>query len=357
MKVSTKELKKGCILITDIFSKTTHPIIPKQTVLSEIHLDVLKAFNIQEVDVDRLLADGTPFEVQAAKEESGEEDEKEMSALIMAYHKAVKGYKKQFSAIQNGQAFQYFEMRRIFDPLVARFIREPQLILNLHHYSRVDEYYFHHAVAVGLLAALLAKQLKFNNKETADIGLAGLLADIGMTKLPPQLLHSTQSLSDQDVKRLRQHPIYSYQLLKVEPRLKEGVLLGVLQHHEREDGSGYPLGIKGAQTHPYSKIIAVADTFQAMMTERPYRPKQLIFKVIEVIKADQFNKFDLRVVNSLLETAVHIAIGMKVVLSNGGIGEIVFIDPALPTRPILRMENNQPLSLKDHPPLYIEKVL
>nr|WP_239541262.1 HD domain-containing phosphohydrolase [Pullulanibacillus pueri] len=245
----------------------------------------------------------------------------------------------------------------MLSPLIHTFIKDPKQALTLYHYCQQEEYLYHHSVSVALLSALLAKKLKYDSKAVLDIGFAGLLADAGLAKLPPRLLKKMTDLNDYDIKQFKQHPVFGYQMLKKDPRVHEGILLGVLQHHEKEDGSGYPLGIKGTQLHPYSKIIAVVDYFHAMICSRPHHPKYPLYKALESLKNDRFSKYDSRIVRCFFEDVLHVSIGTKVRLTNQEVGEIIYVDTNDPTRPILRMEGEQTLSLKDHKDLFIDDIL
>ena len=363
MRVHRSELVEGCILSSDVFSKSENPIIPKKTALTREHLEVLKAFNINSVNVESVLANGQPYKPglehtsDTLTDSEGWELESGDPQYTSKYFKAVKQFENYFKAWQKGESVNFIVIKAMLDPLIHTFIEEPKRALNLYHYSQEDEYLYHHAIYVGLLSAILANKMKYETSQVYDIALSGLLADAGMAKLPPRLLQKPMGLNDAEVKQIRQHPVFSYQMLKAQKEMKADVLLGVLQHHEREDGSGYPLGIKGEQLHPYSKIIALADSFHAMICERPYRPKQPLYKVLEILKKEQFGKFDPQVLNSLYDLAIFHSLGTKVRLTNNEIGEIIFVDKLNPTRPILKMRNEQTLSLMDYPSLFIDDLV
>ena len=114
-----------------------------------------------------------------------------------------------------------------------------------------------------------------------QIGLAGVLADSGMSRLNPNWLIKGTELTIQEFKEMKKHPTYSYQLVENITALTKAAKLAILQHHERLDGSGYPLGVKADKIHPYAKIIAIVDTYHAMTSERAYKPKKSPFKVME----------------------------------------------------------------------------
>ena len=136
--------------------------------------------------------------------------------------------------------------------------------------------------------------------------LAGFLADCGMSKVDQFILQKKPTLTARRIEVIKFHVSYSYNMVKNIPFLNEGTKLAVIQHHERMDGSGYIFGLKGKKIHPMAKIVAVADTFHAMTSERLYRSKRSPFKVIELIKQDYFGKFDLETVKSLESGMMHL---------------------------------------------------
>ena len=178
-----------------------------------------------------------------------------------------------------------------------------------------------------------------------------------MAKLPPRLYEKPNHLTKMEFSQLEQHPVYSYQMLKDLPSIREGVVLAALQHHERLDGSGYPLKIKNQKLHPYGKLIAVIDVYHAMISIRPYRPKQSPFKVLELMSQEQFGKFDPQILFLLIDEIVRLSIGTRVRLSNFDVGEIVFTERSQPTRPIVRLEGGSTIALKDHRELFIDEIL
>ena len=136
---------------------------------------------------------------------------------------------------------------------------------------------------------------------------------------------------------IRKHPIYSYQMIKDIPVLKQSIKAAVFQHHERLDGSGYPTGERGERIPMEAQIIAVADVFHAMTSERAYRAKEASFKVLEKIKEEEFGKFNLKVTDALLSVVSDLSIGSKVLLSNLEHGEVLYINSNAPTRPLIKL--------------------
>lgn len=188
--------------------------------------------------------------------------------------------------------------------------------------------------------------MKCNRADVYQAAIGGCLADCGMAKLPPRLLSRTGSLTADDYEEIHSHPIFSYKMIKDSSVIKDSVKIAVLGHHGRLDGTGYPQKLKTKPMNLFSKIIAVADVFHAMTSERTYRKKQSLFKVLEMILHDDFGKFDIGVVKVLLSSFANFFIGSRVKLNNGFIAVIIFIDAGSETRPVIKvMESEQIINL------------
>ncbi|HHY74945.1 MAG TPA: HD-GYP domain-containing protein [Bacillus bacterium] len=360
MRVNPNQVTEGCMVSEDVFSLTQIPIVPKNTVLTSKNLEFIKAFLIQDIQIESTLVTGEPFKPsQVIQEEVVQKKvEAAQQGLVELYLKAVQGYKKLFLGWQSGIAVDMPSVRGIVVPVIEKALETPREIFSLHHYCIAEDYLYHHAITVAALSALLAKNLNFTKGDCIQIGLAGAMIDCGMAKIPPKIFNKKGYLTREEYDEVKKHPIYSYILLKDIKFLKEEVKKAVYQHHERIDGSGYPNGVNSDYIYPYERIISVADVYHAMTSERNYHSKQSPFKVLESILQDQFGKFDVRVVQALTTIMTNFSSGTKVRLSNSETGEIVFIEQKYPTRPMVRLDaTGEIIQLIKHRDLYIEEIL
>lgn len=213
-------------------------------------------------------------------------------------------------------------------------------------------------MAVCVISGYIAKKLGFSHGEIVQIAIAGCLIDCGMSKFNISTIQKQTALTKEEYLDIKGHPLYSYDMVQNLPLLTEYSKQAILQHHERLDGSGYPRGEKLDKIHPYAKIIAVADLFHAMTSERAYRRKQSPFKVVEMLQSDFFGKYDIASIHALSSGIINFSIGSKIKLSNGIVAEILFFDSSSPTRPLVKVEaNNEIIDLKKHKRLMIEEIL
>ncbi|MFD2443703.1 HD-GYP domain-containing protein [Bacillus sp. CGMCC 1.16607] len=362
MKVRIKELQEGCILTKDVYSWTNRPIITKKTVLTGEMIEVLHAFLIKDVTVEKTLVNGMPFiPAELIEEDNPKIDNKNIKVVkgfIDLYLEAVKDYKREFLSWQAGLPIKIGPIREILLPLLDKLEESPSEIFYLHHLSNKEDYLYHHAVTVGLVCGFIGKKLNFPKGDWVQLSLAGCLADCGMAKINPTIINKKTALTASEYEEVKKHPIYSYRLVQEIQVLRQDTKVAILQHHERIDGSGYPLGDQNSKINTFAKIIAVADIFHAMTSERMYKSKQSPFKVLEMILQDSFGKFDMSVVKVLISALMNFSIGGKVKLSDGQTAEIVFIDGQNPTRPLIKLlETDDIIHLEKNRHLFIEEVL
>ncbi|WP_208651102.1 HD-GYP domain-containing protein [Ureibacillus thermophilus] len=365
--VNVNNLELGEIVAKDIFVNTRYPIVAKNTPISSEHLQVFKAFNIKEIPV---LVESIE---KTASNKSNKEDVKSENEIVATvenekvttndsfekeYLEKVEIFKAEFKNWEAGKNIEIIKIREIISPLIKLVLEDRSFLFDLNHYSNPIEYIYHHCISTGLIAATLANKMGFDRGNTLQIGIAGVLADCGMAKVPIMIRNKKAPLTAEDVNEIRKHPIYSYNMVKELSQLKNEMKIAILQHHERLDGSGYPIGLKMERISHLGQIIAVADTFHAMTCDRLYRPKESLFKVIEMIKDSEFGKFDIQVVNTLTNLVAELPIGTKVELSNSEKAEIIFINQLHPTHLLVKLLNNgEIIDLSKETSLTISRVL
>ncbi|MFC4402318.1 HD-GYP domain-containing protein [Gracilibacillus xinjiangensis] len=357
MQVHPNQLIPGCILLKPVEGKTKHPIIFDNTVIEEKHIEVLQHFGVKAIEVSERLVSGVTFQPGDLKEESKDETGTATTDFATLYKKAVQSYKTLFKKWQSGSPINVNELRRIVIPLF-NCMEDIQLdVFLLHKYATKEDYFYHHGISVALISAHLAKKVGYH-KEWIQIGIAGILADCGMAKLDSTIMQKERTLTLSEYNEIKKHATLSYRLVENIAGLSKEVKLSILQHHERLDGSGYPLGVKDDKIHPFAKIIAISDTYHAMTSERCYRKKQSPFKVIEEMLILAYTKFDYVLLQTFAQTLLNYSIGTSILLSNGQEAIIVYAKPETPIRPIVRLTStNEVISLKDKPALFIEKII
>lgn len=360
MRVHIQELQEGCILSEDIFSMTNRAIISRKTVLTKDLLKVLKVFLIEEAVVEKTMINGMPF-VPAeiiGDAKSAPETKVNESSFLDTFLIGVQNYKREFFAWQSGLPIEIAKIRNIIIPLIDKMERNPSEIFTLHHLSTNEDYLYQHAVAVGIISAFIGKKLNLNKGEIVQLALGGCLADAGMAKINPGILQKNTSLSSEEFEEIKKHSTHSFKMIQNISLLRESTKIGILKHHERLDGSGYPFGEQSNKINQTGKIIAVADAFHAMTSQRLYRRKQSPYKVLEMLLHDSFGKYDIQSIQALGSGIMTFSIGSRVKLSDGQIAEILFVEDKSPTRPLVKIEGTQEIiHLEKNRQLFINEVL
>lgn len=252
------------------------------------------------------------------------------------HNENIKAIKSTLHDISSGKSLDYEKVNEVSESIFDKINENRDIVGCLNQIQSVDDYTYTHSVNVSLICMLIGKWMKFGPVMIKDILQAGLLHDIGKSKVPSEIIKKPGALSSEEFAEIKKHPIYSYRILENVPGISKDICMGVLMHHEREDGSGYPVGAKSEQIHPFAKIIAVADIYDAMTSERTYKEKQAPFKVFELMERHSFGVLDINVMNAFLSNIAAYYIGDFVRLSNGVIGEIIYINPRQVSRPLIR---------------------
>jgi len=199
-----------------------------------------------------------------------------------------------------------------------------------------DNYLASHAVKSTIIALIIGFYLKLPIHRLIELGVAALLHEIGMIKLPPQVYLSRRPLQPQEQKAILTHPILSYNILKSFD-FPLTVTLAALEHHERENGSGYPRKLPGDRISLYAKIIAVACSYEALSAQRPHKEaKDGYTGMLELLK-NEGKMYDDTVVRALVFSLSIYPIGLYVLLSSGKKGQVVDSNPEKPRFPVVQV--------------------
>lgn len=199
-----------------------------------------------------------------------------------------------------------------------------------------DEYLYDHCVNVSLLSLAIAAQLGLDREAFIEIGLGGMLQDIGMLRVPRVIRLSTGTLTDREWREIHRHPLHTLDMLSNLPKIPQTVKFIGYQAHERIDGHGYPRHQTDRQLLAHAKIVSIADVYAAMTNARPYRPPMSPYDAVKTILMDgKANKFDRVIVRALLDTISLFPIGSNIRLSDGSMAKVLRANPDLHTRPMV----------------------
>ena len=240
------------------------------------------------------------------------------------------------------------DMQPMISEIVDSIIANSDVVINMNKLRGHHEYTYLHCVNVGILAVSIGVKLKFKRERLIHLGTAGMLHDIGKKYIPEEILDKKGKLTDEEYKIIQQHPETGYKMLTDTRELSSISKVGVLQHHERYDGSGYPKGLKGCKITIFGRIIAVVDTYDAMTSDRAYRIAYSPAETMEYLMGAGNQLYDLQVIEKFTRCIAVYPVGTCAELSDGTKVIILQNYPDCVLRPLVRnIENKVIIDLKN----------
>lgn len=227
--------------------------------------------------------------------------------------------------------------KQFIDHIVFDIMNNKNAIVNMVDIKVFDEYTFFHSVNVAILSIVIGQGLKLSEKELYALGLAAVLHDIGKVYIDKELLLKKGKLTDAEFEIIKTHSETGYKHLKNSYEIPIASYIGVLQHHERYDGTGYPMRKKQEEISLFGRIICLADVYDAITSNRPYRDAMLPSEAMEYIMANSGTMFDSKVVKVFVERIAAYPIGTSVTLSNGVEALVIDNNYGAPLRPVLKV--------------------
>ncbi len=273
------------------------------------------------------------------------------------YNATLEFFKKSFEAVRYLKMVPVNEMRTLAEQALKGLVDVAGAVNFLLMVRHKDDYTFHHCINVAIFSGILGRWLGYNGVELQELILAGLLHDIGKAQIPLEILNKQGKLLSEEMEIMKKHSLLGYALLKNADEIPLSVRLGVLQHHERMDGSGYPFNLPQEKIHPYAKIIAVADIYDAMTSDRVYRRRTTPFTVAEMVMANMFDQLDPVVCTTFLNNVRDYFVGNVIRLSDGRMAEVVFLSKISYGRPVVRTEEGEFIDLEQHKEISIVEMV
>ena len=209
------------------------------------------------------------------------------------------------------------------------------LPIDMVRFKEHDYCTFIHSVNVAILATLTARELGYKGRCLRYLTMGAILHDLGKLKIPSEILNKSEPLTESELNLIKQHPIEGEAMLRNADVLPS-ILRIVRQHHERWDGKGYPDGLSGINIHLDAQIVAVADVYDALTADRPYRKALPPYHALEIILATG-KDFNPKVVEAFRKSLNLYPEDTIVTLNTGEIGLVVAVPTSFPTRPLVRL--------------------
>lgn len=348
----------GNIIAEPVFSELGNLLLKDGVVINERVLDKLIMHEVDYIYIIDALTEGiTPERII--------EDEKMIQSVKIVQHVFDDVMVHERMGVSAAITDEHIHLvKRVINGLMDTLKNSEHIMYAVIDLIDTDAYTYKHSVNVTVLSIITAKALAYSEKDILNIALGALLHDIGKVKVPTHLILKPGKLTFQERKEVEKHSEYGYELLEAIQGLPFSTKQIIRFHHEKLDGSGYPLGLRGIEIPEYVRIVTICDMFDAMTTDRVYRSKMPIYRALDILLAESVYRIDAKVYQVLVENIAIYPIGTGVIMSDGRIGVVTGYRRQKPERPRVRVLNQVPatkavaveeINLEDSQILFIEE--
>ena len=334
-RIRIQELEPGMIAATDVYNRQDQLVLSAGTVLTEKIINRLSIYNIYFVRIKEVekVEEGEVGQSYAEKVRNSE--------AFKEFHQEFDETVKLMQAVISDFASNEVTMdavNQVVDEAVIMIDadhKEFNVFDIVHNMRQSSDITYAHSINVAMICHTIAKWIGMSEEEATMAFTCGILHDIGKLRIPDEIINKTGKLTKEEFDLLKTHPIEGYNMLKELP-IDKHIKNATLMHHERSDGSGYPIGMKGNDIDKYARIVAIADVYEAATAPRVYRKGLSPFEVFEMFEKEGIQKYDTQMIMTFMEKLADTYMLNRVRLSNGMIGKIVFINKQTVSRPVVK---------------------
>jgi putative nucleotidyltransferase with HDIG domain len=254
----------------------------------------------------------------------------------------VNSIKSIINDLAAGRGIDNEKVHEISDSLYENMYSNIAVTECLNKIKVVDEYTYSHCINVSLYSMLIGKWLELPESEIKLLMLAGILHDVGKSKIPIEILNKKGPLTQEEFEVIKNHPLYGFEIIKDNTGINKKVKEAVLMHHEKENGTGYPFGIKSVSISGFAKIVSIADAFDALTSERVYKKRQTPFDTFGEFERIGIGEghYDPIILLKFIHNISQYYVGSRVRMSTGKFGEIVYVPPHNISNPVVKVDGS-----------------
>jgi HD-GYP domain-containing protein (c-di-GMP phosphodiesterase class II) len=266
---------------------------------------------------------------------------------IEEYKKVVKKYEEEKAASKNMMAV-VAETGKVDNNQKEEITKNVQTQINKTDVSMIiqtinrirtaDEYLHTHCLNVAFLNGLMGKWLKYDAVKQNEVVECGLLHDIGKLGIAPEILNKPARLTKEEFEEIKRHPFLSFEMLLKSGVRNKGVLDGIVQHHEKVNGTGYPVGLEAKEICEYARITAISDIYDAMVAKRVYKEPRSPFEILHEFGQGAYSELDIKLVTVFIECMIEELKGKEVVMSDGREAIVLLVNPRRLLYPIVEVD-------------------
>ena len=332
--IKTSELKAGQTFSLPVYVDGENLLVPENVEIKEKDLERLKKWGIEEVQTDGEVNNDRG----SGSDVSGSHDSESGDRIKTLYRTSLISLMSSFQTLEKRKLVEPKHFNDIVDQLVPSIVGSPEEWLNFAlATARERENLAQSSLNTAIFALVIGVQFSLSQEALVDLCTAALLHDVGMLRIPLEIRRKREQLDSKELEVIRTHPLHTYKMITGGLKYSEDVGRIALLHHERWDGKGYPRQLAEKQIPQAARILSVADAFEAMMRDKPYRESLLGYNAVRQILNDNSRRFDSEIIKAFIRSMGLYPVGSFVVLNDGSVGVVVKIHPDAPLRPVIRI--------------------
>lgn len=273
------------------------------------------------------------FEFDFAGATETEDDQKreeayyqELSKAKQVHQTTLEAAKNSLHAVRFGKQVEISRIENAAEEMVSSILRNPDALVSLAQIKGYDEYTYVHSVNVGILITSLVYTMGYSEEQLLEAGIGGLLHDIGKMRVPEHILNKPGKYTSEEFAVMKRHPENGLNILRNSQQISDFSKTVIIEHHERVNGKGYPKGIGQDEIHEIGLIAAVADVYDAMTTDRIYRPAWTPQRTLAMIFQGCDIEYSRRIVELFTRHLGIYPVGSFVRLASGEMGVVIHVD-------------------------------
>ena len=355
-RLSITQLIPGMIVAEDVYNLDHELLIPKGTVLTDKLITKLDLYGILTIFAEDVLPASDLSETESSHYERIKSSP-EFHLFKEDFENEVELFRENMNlVVQKNTALDVKTLLKNTLSIVSNHSGSISILDMLQNMREYDDSTYTHSLNVALICNILAGWLKLPKEDVELATACGLFHDIGKMLIPYSIIAKPGRLSEEEFATVKKHPALGYELLQsqdVDVHVKNAALM----HHERSDGSGYPSKLKGNQIDPYARMVAIADVYDALTSDRCYRSAVCPFEVIALFESNGLTEYNPKFILTFLEHIAQTYVGNSVRLSDGSQGKISMIDTKKLLRPLIQLESGEFVDLSKRLDLYVEEII
>lgn len=320
-RIAINALKPGMIIARSVHSQDGRVLLSANCLLTDVYIGRLSKLDIGSV----YIKDGF--------------DDLEVPEIVsrQVLSSISKSLGNSFKAFSERKALNINSIKSSITLLVKDVVDNRNVLFQLDEIRTHSDYLFYHSINVATFALMTGVSLGYGEGDLVEMGLGAILHDSGMIAVDSAILNKTESLSLEEQKLVQHHCEVGFNMLRANREFSVKSAHIAFQHHERLDGSGYPRHLEGKNILEYAKVVAVADIFDALVSDRPHRPALSSVEALGILRKLAPDKLDPEIVEAFATNVAVYPVGTLVQLNTGHIALVTAVDKTRAAHPLINV--------------------